>query len=326
MKRALSVLLMAAILSGCTTVGNVFKKTGQILMDPSIQVGAADDQPSEVALSLYAGPDVNPNAESVLPEAAATDEPPGVAASSLEGPFAISLNSPNRSGLIESLRTLLAHLESDAELPTTLGPESQEAYPQVVAIRTGTKPTGLPSESEAASYDEAMSLYGHSPSPLPVSASNVPHSPDGLAPGQYRASTSLPDDPAVGLPTSRSATPIAFRIVQLKDDSMLLNASADQLQQNMKKALGSTYLSADDYVLVPGQYKFINFRPIAEEANYIAVVADFRDPSEAVWKEVFRLEPKGRKYALLIALQGTRVSIIDESFRPVQTPPPSRKQ
>jgi len=54
-------LCIGALLSGCTTVGNVLTKTGQVLMDPSIQVGPPEDQPTQVALILYAAKDVNPN-------------------------------------------------------------------------------------------------------------------------------------------------------------------------------------------------------------------------------------------------------------------------
>ncbi|HBN9879264.1 TPA: type VI secretion system lipoprotein TssJ [Pseudomonas aeruginosa] len=317
MNRALSALLVTAMLTGCSTVGNVFKKTGQILMDPSIQVGAAEDQPSQVALSLYADPDVNPNAESLLPEV-----PVSEADSDVDGPFAIHLNSPNRSELIHSLRALLSHLEDDTEEAAPLRARSLE----VASEQAPVLPIGAQSNVGQLPVEWQMSDDASGNAPLPVAAANVAQSSAGLAPGQYRAGTSLPDDPAVGRPSSTSATPIAFRIVQLKDDSMLLNASADQLQQDMKKVLGSSYLGADDYILVPGQYKFINFRPIREEANYIAVVADFHNPTEAVWKEVFRLEPKGRKYALLIALQGSRVSIIDESYRPAHSSPSSKQQ
>ncbi|MNN26917.1 Type VI secretion lipoprotein [compost metagenome] len=144
-----------------------------------------------------------------------------------------------------------------------------------------------------------------------------------LAPGQYQIGATLPDTPAAP-PIHDTATPIAFKILQLKDDSLLLNADAEQLWNKTKKALGSTYLSADDYVLLPGQFKFVNFRPIDEDANYIAVVADFRDPNSSTWKQVLRVEPHGQKYALLVTFLGSRVAMTDESY-PSAQPSQSRK-
>ncbi|MDG3821072.1 type VI secretion system lipoprotein TssJ [Pseudomonas aeruginosa] len=311
MKQALSVLLLATLLSGCSTVGNVFKKTGQILMDPSIQVGSADDQPTQIALSLYADLDVNPNAESLPVQLSVAEEDSTQSDSEADGPFAIRLNSTSRSGLIESLRALLGHLEEDRDV-SGAAPDTLAVDPAPVPLPTVAQALQLPPEWQDV---DASAVFV----PLPVAATNATQPSSGLAPGQYGLGKSLPDAPAKDIERSVAATPIAFKILQLTDDSLLLNASSDQLQQDMKKALGSTYLRADDYVLVPGQYKFVNFRAIDEEANFIAVVADFRDPNGSTWSALFKLEPKGRKYALLIALQGTRVSIIDESYRPAHT-------
>ncbi|HBL66041.1 MAG TPA: type VI secretion system lipoprotein TssJ, partial [Achromobacter sp.] len=119
-------------------------------------------------------------------------------------------------------------------------------------------------------------------------------------------------------PPRGAATPIAFRVLQLKDDSLLLNADPEQLAKDLKKALGSTYISQDDYVLQPGQFKFIDFARIDKDTRYVAIVADFHDQNGAVWKQAFRLEPNGRRYALLMTLHGNRVGIVDESFRASQ--------
>lgn len=311
MKQALSVLLLASMLVGCSTVGNVFKKTGQILMNPSIQVGSDDDQPTQIALSLYADLDVNPNAESLPVELPVAEEGKTQSDSEADGPFAIRLNSSSRSGLIESLRALLGHLEEERDVSGRAS-GTQPSDPTTLQLPAVGQALRLPPEWQAVDANAAFV-------PLPMAAANATQQPGGLAPGQYGLGKSLPDAPAKEAERSVAATPIAFKILQLTDDSLLLNASSDQLQQDMKKALGSTYLRADDYVLVPGQYKFVNFRAINEEANFIAVVADFRNPNGATWNAVYKLEPKGRKYALLIALQGTRVSIIDESYRPAHT-------
>lgn len=139
----------------------------------------------------------------------------------------------------------------------------------------------------------------------------------GLGLGQYSRAHSLPTmEPT---PAPRGApTPIAFKVLQLKDDSLLLNTDPDQLARDLKKALGSTYVVEDDYVLQPGQFKFIDFVRIEPATRYVAIIADFHDPNGAVWKHAFRLEPTGRRYALLMTLHGNRVAITDESYRPPQ--------
>lgn len=51
------VFLVALTLGGCTTLG----KMADVAMDPDIQVGSNNDQPSTVAFSMVAEPDMNPN-------------------------------------------------------------------------------------------------------------------------------------------------------------------------------------------------------------------------------------------------------------------------
>jgi len=315
MRRALGLLLATLLLAACGTVGDVLKKTGQVLMDPSIQVGSTADQPTQIALSLYAGRDVNPNPESAMPElrqpetALPQTEP---APETQESPYAIRLNGSSPAELTENLRILLAHLQETPAAPSPglpLERRKAEAPPSLGSL----VPKPL------------MSLPGAAqPAPLPP-PSTAQRKPQELAPGQYQTGAVLPDMPSVQPPASDLATPIAFKVLQLKDDSMLLNASAEQLWSETRKALGSTYLSIDDYVLLPGQFKFINFRPIDADANYIAVVANFRDPDTSVWKQVFRVTPRGERHALLISFLGKRVAITDERYPPAQPSQSSRK-
>lgn len=127
------------------------------------------------------------------------------------------------------------------------------------------------------------------------------------------------DDPGVSLSTpeysaapEQIATPIAFKVLQLTDDSLLLNASAQALAHDLKKNLGSTYLRHDDYLLQPGQFKFIHLRPLEEDTRYLAVIADYNSTDVTQWKQILRIEPKGRQYALLVQLDETRVGLIGE--------------
>ncbi|WP_342702221.1 type VI secretion system lipoprotein TssJ [Burkholderia arboris] len=305
MKRSLALLLAGTLLAGCNTVGNVFKKTGRVLMDPSIPVGAPDDQPTQIALSLYASADVNPNpvSASVADSAAAIDEPTEEKLVG-EGPYSVSFNGATKGELISGLRALLDHLQGEegvAPLPTH---GTGRPLPNSLTVTPTSKPP-LPPD-------------GRFRRSLPLA--DTPGVEPNL--GQYRKGDSLAAASALALAPkstapafSTAATPIAFQVLQLKDDSMLENADLDLVSKSPKKALGSTFIAADDYTLAPGQFKYVDFSPVEDKARYVAVVAAFHAVNAIRRYEVFRLEPRGRKYALLVTLQDTRVTITDEAYR-----------
>ncbi|MBP0714321.1 type VI secretion system lipoprotein TssJ [Burkholderia sola] len=298
MKRTASLLLLTLALAGCSTVGNVFKKTGQVLMDPSIQVGSAENQPTQIALSLYADPLVNPNPtvddgkDETGPEQAGASP----ATRTVDGQYAVQLQSATRTGLIETLQAMLSQLENeDAPRPAT---------PRATIEKDGPwppLPVGLPRQSDRV-FTRGKRVPAI-PAPLPLA---------GL--GQYRDGQAIPDTPLPARVERYVSTPVPFKIVQLKDDSVLLNADPSLLRDNLKKTLGSTYLNADDYLLAPGQFKFIPYADIDKNTRFIAVVADFHDATPEAVKQVFRVEPRGRKYALLVTLSNTRAAITDESL------------
>lgn len=303
MKRSLALLLAGMLLAGCSTVGNVFKKTGRVLMDPSIPVGAPDDQPTQIALSLYASAYVNPNpvSASAADSAAVVDEPTEEKLIG-EGPYSVSFNGATKGELISGLRALLDHLQGEEGVVPLPSHGTGRQLPNSLTATLSGKPP-LPPDGQLR---RSPSLAA-----APGVASNL---------GQYRKGDSLatasarsPESPAPA--SSAAATPVAFQVLQLKDDSMLENADLDLVSQNPKKALGSTFIAADDYTLVPGQFKFIEFSPVEDKARYVAVVAAFHDVNATRRYDVFRLEPRGRKYALLVTLQGTRVTITNEAYR-----------
>jgi type VI secretion system protein VasD len=313
MKRVVAVLSASLLLAGCSTVGNVLRKTGQVLMDPSIQVGSAGDQPTQIALSLYASPDVNPNAQlnaptELVPATNATPEPVGW--STEDGPFVIRLQSQSRAGLEQSLQALLDNLRTSPDV----GPVQpvRPILPKHLATPGATHISAKPD----ARWPRSMAMEEDVPLPLAGLPERESNEPDEEPLGQYRKDAGIPAPVSVTTASTMAASPIAFKLLQLKDDSMLENTTPEQVRENPKKALGSTFVSADDYVLVPGQFKFIDYAAIDEKTRYIAVIAAFNDPDAERWHHVFRLEPVGRKYALLVTLQGTRATITDESFRP----------
>ncbi|TKJ87309.1 type VI secretion system lipoprotein TssJ [Pseudomonas koreensis] len=109
------------------------------------------------------------------------------------------------------------------------------------------------------------------------------------------------------------ATPIAFKVLQLTDDSLLVNASPQAMAEDLKKTLGSTYIRADDYLLQPGQFKFVDLRPLEEDTRFIAVIANYHNSDVGQWKQHLRVEPKGRRYAVLVQLDAEQVSLKGET-------------
>lgn len=117
-----------------------------------------------------------------------------------------------------------------------------------------------------------------------------------------------------GSPTlAHVATPIAFKVLQLSDDSLLVNASPQALAEDLRKTLGSTYVRADDYLLQPGQFKFIDLRTLDEDTRFIAVIANYHSSEVGQWKQRLRVEPKGRQYAVLVQLDAAQVSLKGET-------------
>lgn len=328
MRHAIALLLVVASLGGCSTVGNVFKKTGQVLMEPSIQVGSFDDQPTQVALSLYASPDVNPNPVSCAVAAPVEEALPATAVLGAHGPFAVNLHSASKDELIGHLQSLLGHLEHEQGNPFGAPAVRQRlTIPGLVvdehapALTLGkSQPETLFTGSARVQQPVPSTWLLRQGPVLPAGEDDFWAAPQGISDlGQYAGGAGLAPAAKV-LGATGNATPIGFRVLQLKDDSLLENVDPAALRNAPDKALGSTLLTSDDYILAPGQFKFIEFAPVNEQARYIAVVAEFHTPNAERWHDVFRIEPRGRKYPLLVMLQGSRIAITDESYRPVRNP------
>lgn len=109
------------------------------------------------------------------------------------------------------------------------------------------------------------------------------------------------------LAPAQVTTPIAFQVLQLKDDSMLLTASYEALVDDLKKALGSTLLEVDDYRLMPGQFKFVDLQQIHPATRYLAVIAHYHERDGSDWKRVLPLAPRGHRHALLVRFENNGV-------------------
>ena len=293
---------LVLLLGGCSTVGNVMTKTGKVLMNPSIPVGAPTDQPTQISLSLHATEAVNPNADSVPDDTAAADAPPQP-----KGKYAVNLSSNSEEDLTIQMRALLKvmlsdlHGQQDPWSDAQLSILAPASYAAIFPTDEKTHPPYLATPPSVATS---------TPTPTDILIND---SSSGHSLGQYATPLSDAGSPSAQPDPQKIATPITFKVLQLKDDSVLLNSDFGSLSKDLKKALGSTYLADDDYVLKPGQFKFVNFESLKQGTNYVAVIASFHDTDNATWKKIFRVQPKGHSYSLLVTFDDAQVDIQDEN-------------
>ncbi len=107
-------------------------------------------------------------------------------------------------------------------------------------------------------------------------------------------------------------TPLRFQILQLKDDSMLMAADHQQLLNDLEGALGTNYLSHDDFTLLPGQWKFYEPFDIDEETRYIGLIAFYNNPDQTEWKKVVRVASRSEDYHLLVHLRADEAELRKE--------------
>lgn len=108
---------------------------------------------------------------------------------------------------------------------------------------------------------------------------------------------------------SGDATPIEVHVYELEDDSMFLSADYDVLVDDAEDALKSNYIGHRDFVLVPGQFKFIDAFEVEEGSRYIGVMGRFADPDASDWKKVVKIFPVGRQYHLLMHFNDKEINL-----------------
>jgi type VI secretion system protein VasD len=96
------------------------------------------------------------------------------------------------------------------------------------------------------------------------------------------------------------ASPVEVQVFELEDDSMLMSADYDSMKADYKKALRSNFVKIHEYVLTPGQFKFVDEFKIDPDTHYIGVMAHFAEPELSEWKKAVKVLNKGRKYHLLM--------------------------
>ncbi|WP_373332839.1 type VI secretion system lipoprotein TssJ [Vibrio porteresiae] len=105
------------------------------------------------------------------------------------------------------------------------------------------------------------------------------------------------------------ASPIEIQVFELQDDSMFMSADYDQLKTDYKKALRSNFVKSYDYVLMPGQFKFVNSFEVDKNTHYIGVMAHFADPELSEWKKAVKVLTVGREYHMLMLFKDYNVKL-----------------
>ncbi|APX91572.1 type VI secretion system lipoprotein TssJ [Franzmannia qiaohouensis] len=119
-------------------------------------------------------------------------------------------------------------------------------------------------------------------------------------------------EPDVNPNVDGEGTPLRFQILQLKDDSMLMAADLGQLRDDLEEALGTNYLTHDDFTLLPGQWKFYEPFEVDEETRYIGLIAFYANTEEAEWKKVVKVQSRGQHYHLLVHLRALEAELRKE--------------
>ena len=113
---------------------------------------------------------------------------------------------------------------------------------------------------------------------------------------------------------SQVASPVAFQLIWMSDDSKLMSADIDQLQEKkIEDTLGKNYINHQDFTLVPGQYKYLPPVEMDKDVKYIGVVVYYSHPNKSQWKKALKLFPLGRHYQVLVHLHKDSVDILKES-------------
>jgi type VI secretion system protein VasD len=101
-------------------------------------------------------------------------------------------------------------------------------------------------------------------------------------------------------------SPVVITIYQLKSATAFQQASFFVLANNAAAVLGSDLLDKSEMEIRPKEKQKLEVI-LAPTANYIGVLAAFRDPDKAQWRQVIPVTP-GKKVSLQINLAAQSVA------------------
>ncbi|MFK5668762.1 type VI secretion system lipoprotein TssJ [Pseudomonas shirazica] len=204
---------------------------------------------------------------------------------------------------------------ADAPAPVSLEPtDSGEQIPlhghpeQLAANLSATSPVELTDKLSSL----AEQLHRNYPASVEGEQAIVgPKAPAALA-SYATPQTSLPEELDLQ-PQHQAPSSIVFKVLQLRDDSLLLDATYEQVEEDLDKSLGTTLISVDDYRLTPGQFKFIEHEEINERTRYIAVVARLGDNPKGRWKDAVRIQARGYNHTVHVHFENNAVELRQDS-------------
>lgn len=105
-------------------------------------------------------------------------------------------------------------------------------------------------------------------------------------------------------------SPVVVRVYQLKTPGKFEAADFNSLYHNDTATLGSDLVKRDEYILRPGELQQFKNEP-EKDANYLAVVAAFRNIDSAGWKSQIII-PQGKRSEIKVLLEALNVAIIKQ--------------
>jgi type VI secretion system protein VasD len=109
-------------------------------------------------------------------------------------------------------------------------------------------------------------------------------------------------------------SPIVVRLYQLKDEAAFKATDFYALYEKDQATLGAALVSREDFEFAPGERHSADM-PLSTEAQFIGVLAAYRDIRNAQWRTLTAAPEKGivnnvKKNKLAIAVERARVSFV----------------
>ncbi len=111
---------------------------------------------------------------------------------------------------------------------------------------------------------------------------------------------------------SGKPSPVRLQIYQLKSDHLFMNTDYYSLNSDPKEALGTTYISHEEYEILPDAWVPIKEIELNAKTEAIGVLAFFNDMDNSEWRTAKDVKSKGQVYDYLILLNRKDVRILDK--------------
>ena len=113
----------------------------------------------------------------------------------------------------------------------------------------------------------------------------------------------------INLNASNEPTPVSFVVIELKNDKKLFALDYESLTTDLEDALGSSYITHEEYTVEPG--KFINIDPykLNEKTKFLGVVSAYRALENTLWRTSIKVKSIEEVYAIHTVLKKDAVKM-----------------